>query len=133
MDLSTIITTAIAAVIVAISVSATPQPSPSHVGRIYPMKWVHLRLVCGVGTQLDVSEIWADLVAAPTKQEGLAILVQYSISGMLVYRWDFIGHANLLHVSIPLYNFVAGDRFTNPDENPACPAGGMSMWTSIQG
>ena len=55
------------------------------------------------------------------------------MSGMEVCRHDFMGHADLLHVSIPLYNFVAGDRFTNPGENPACPAGGMSLWTSLQG
>ena len=38
-------------------------------------------------------------------------------------RRDFLGHADLLHCSTPFFNFVAGDRFVNPGENPACPAG----------
>ena len=59
-------------------------------------------------------------------------LVQYLMSGMRVYRGYFMRHADLLHISIPMYNFVAGDRFTNPSENPAYPTGGMSMWTSLQ-
>ena len=32
-----------------------------------------------------------------------------------------------------LYNFVAGDRFVNPGTNPACAAGGFSVWTGLQG
>ena len=72
------------------------------------------------------------MAVTPTKQEGLATLVQYLMSGMRVYRGYFMGHVDLLHISIPLYNFVAGDRFTNPSENTVCPAGGMSMWTSLQ-
>ena len=48
-------------------------------------------------------------------------------------RRDFLGHADLLHCSTPFYNFIAGDRFVNPGENPACPAGGMSLWTTLQG
>ena len=107
--------------------------SLSTVDRISPMKWLHLRMVCGVATNAEVPDIWSQVAAAPTKQEGLAILVQYLMSGMQICRHDFMGHADLLHVSIPLYNFVAGDRFTNPGENPACPAGGMSLWTSLQG
>ena len=97
------------------------------------MKWLHLRMVCGVSTNAEVPGIWSDVAAAHSKQEGLALLVQYLMSGMQVCRRDFMGHADLLHVSIPLYNFVAGDRFTNPGDNPACPAGGMSLWTSLQG
>jgi len=61
------------------------------------------------------------------KQEGITTLIQYLMSGILVCRQDFMGHTDLLHVSIPLYNFVAGDRFVNPGENLAYPAGGMSM------
>ena len=76
-------------------------------------------MVCGVATNAEVLEIWADIADAPTRQEGLATLVQYLMAGMQVFRREFIGHADLLHVFIPLYNFVARDRFTNPEENPA--------------
>ena len=78
-------------------------------------------MVCGVVTNAVMSEIWSNVAAASTKEEGLATLVQYLISGMRVCHQDFMGHADLLHVSIPLYNFVAGDRFTNPGENLPCP------------
>ena len=90
-------------------------------------------MVCGVATNAEVPGIWQEVAAASTRQEGLALLVQYLLSGMNVCRRDFHGHADLLHVSVPLYNFVAGDRFVNPGENPACPAGGMSLWTTLQG
>ena len=60
-------------------------------------------------------------------------LVQYIMSGMLVCRRDFLGYADLFHVSIALYNVVAGDRFVNLGDNPACLTGGISMWTSLHG
>ena len=97
------------------------------------MKLLHLRMVCAVATNVDVPEIWSNVEASPIKQEGLVTLVQYFMFGMMVYHWDFMGHAALLYISIPLYNFFARDRFTNPVENPACPVGGMSMWTFLQG
>ena len=67
--------------------------------------------------------IWVEVAAASTRQEGLALLVQYLLSGMATYRCDFHEHVDLLHVLIPLYNVVAGNRFVNPGENLACPAG----------
>ena len=59
------------------------------------------------------------------------MLAQYLMGDMTNCRRTYLGHSDLLHCSIPLYNFVAGDRFVNPRENPACPAGGMSMWTTL--
>ena len=32
-----------------------------------------------------------------------------------------------------LYNFLAGDRLVEPGTNPACPAGGVSMWEGLLG
>ena len=32
-----------------------------------------------------------------------------------------------------LSNLVAGDRFANLGKNPACPVGGFSVWTGLQG
>ena len=60
------------------------------------------------------------------------ILVHFLMVGMKKFRHDFMEHADILNVSILLYNFIAGDRFINPGENPACPAGGMSLWTTLQ-
>ena len=48
-------------------------------------------------------------------------------------RKTYLGHSDFLRCSIPLYNFVVVDRFINPWENPACPAGRMSMWTTLYG
>ena len=90
-------------------------------------------MVYGVGTNTEVLEIWTEVTVAPTKQEELVTLVQYLMSGIYVYRWDFFGHANLLHVSIPLYNLFAGNRFVNPGDYPVCPTGGITMWISLQG
>ena len=78
-------------------------------------------------------KIWSDVSAAPTKQEGLVTLIQYLMPGMIFFRQDFLGHADLLHVNTTLYNFVASDRFINPGDNPACLTVGFSMWTSLQG
>ena len=55
------------------------------------------------------------------------------MSGMAVYWRDYLGYSNFLDCSVPLYNFVAGDRFVNPGENATGPAGGMSMWKILQG
>ena len=55
---------------------------------------------------------------------------------MTACRQTDLGQSDLLHYSIcsiSLYNFVAGDRFVNPGENLTCPAGGMSIWTTLQG
>ena len=74
-----------------------------------------------------------EVVGVTTKQAGLALLVQFLMGGISVCHRDFLGYSDLLHCSIPLHNFVAGNRFVNPGENPACPAGEISMWTTIQG
>ena len=52
---------------------------------------------------------------------------------MGVCRQKFFVHVDIRHCSAPLYNFVAGDRLINPEENPGYPAGGMSMRTTLQG
>ena len=97
------------------------------------LKLLHLRMICGVATNDGIPSIWREVAAAPNKQSGLAMLRQYLMKDMRSCRRTYLGHPEWLHCSIPLYNFVAGDRFVNPGENPACPAGGMSMWTTLQG
>ena len=77
-------------------------------------------MVCDITTNMDVSKILSDVLAAPNKQEGLVTLVQYLIPGMIVFRRYFLDHTVLLHVNITLYNFVAGDRFINLGDNLAC-------------
>ena len=39
----------------------------------------------------------------------------------------------MLHVSLPLLNFVMKERFSNIGPDPACTAGGFLGWTSPQG
>ena len=45
----------------------------------------------------------------------------------------FHGHADLLQISLPLFNFVVRGAFTNHGNHQACPSGGISSWTSLQG
>ena len=63
LDISTIIYT----------ITATKNISPflspiSTMGRITPLKWLKLRFVCRVATDVEVPEIWGEVAAAPTKQ-----------------------------------------------------------------
>ena len=51
-------------------------------GRISPLKWVHRRFFCGVAMDTEVPEIWGEVAANPTKEEGLAVLSQYLLTGM---------------------------------------------------
>ena len=90
-------------------------------------------MICGVATNNDVSNIWADIAAAPTKREGLATLVQYLMSGMTVCCHKFLGHADILHINIALYNFAVGNHFVNPGDNLVYPAGSLTMWAYFQG
>ena len=32
-----------------------------------------------------------------------------------------------------LFNFFSGERFVSPETNSACPVGGFSFWTELQG
>ena len=68
-------------------------------------------MICGVATNTYVPKIWSDIAASPIKQEGLAILVQYLMSGMTVCYRDFLGRADLLRVSIAIYNIVIAIKF----------------------
>ena len=90
-------------------------------------------MICGVISNHGIPSIWGNVAAYTNKQSGLAMLVQYLMGDMTSCRRTYLSHSDLLHCSILLYNFVAGDRFVNMGENPTCPAGGISMWTTLQG
>ena len=62
-------------------------------------------------------------------RQGHIRLVTHLMSSMLDYMRDFQGHTNLMHYNVPLYIFVADNRFVNLGENPACPSGegGVNM------
>ena len=61
------------------------------------------------------------------KASQFALLVEYYMAGILVCHRNYLGHSDLLHYSVPLYNFVEEDHFINLGENTTCPAGGISM------
>ena len=136
VDIAAIVTAAVNAASQGITAATTAHASsgtaPAH-APMSDLKLLHLRMICGVSTNGGIPTIWGEVAAAPNKQQGLAMLVQYLMGDMASCRRTYMGHSDLLHCSVPLYNFVAGDRFVNPGENPACPAGGMSMWTTLQG
>ena len=104
------------------SAVATSAPLP---GNLSVLKLLNLRYLCGVAINEEIPSICSKVHACSTKQAGLSLLVQYLMAGMGVCRREFFGHAEIIHCSVTLYNFVAGDRFTNPGENPSCPAGDM--------
>ena len=45
------------------------------------------------------------------KQTGLTLLVHYLMPCISICQRGHLGHSNLLHCSVTLYNFMAGDRF----------------------
>ena len=96
-------------------------------------KLQHLRFICCVATNEEIPAIWTEVQSCTSKQAGLALFVQYLMAGIGACRHQFFGHSNILHCSVPLYFFFAGDRFVNLGKNPSCPAGGMSMWITLQG
>ena len=70
---------------------------------------------------------------APTKAATLEVLSQYLWAGREVCCRYFFGSADILHVCRSLFMFVCGDRFVNPQNDPACSAGGMSFCTTRHG
>ena len=79
---------------------------------------LHLWMIYGVPTNVDIPAIWTAVANTKSRQEGYSRLVTHLMSSILDYRRDFHGHTNLLHCSVPLYNFVVGNRFINPGGNP---------------
>ena len=84
---------------------------------------VHLCHICGVAGDDDVPSIWREMALARMKAEGLVLLLQFLLTGMSACQSTFYGHADLLHISLPLFNFVASGAFTNHDYHLICPAG----------
>ena len=85
----------------------------------------HLRHICGVAGDNNVPSIWREMALARTKAEGMALLSQFFCTGMSTCQSTFHGHADLLHISPPLLNFVARGAFANHGNHPACPFGGI--------
>ena len=89
-------------------------------------------MIYGVTTDVEIPAIWGEMAVLSTKQIVLANMVQHLMSGMAISRRHYLSHSDLLYCSVLMYNFVAGDRFVNPGESTACPAGDMAMWTTLQ-
>ena len=97
------------------------------------MKILHLRFVCGVATDAEVLPIWREVAQAPTKGAALSILNQYLWARREVCRRQFYRTADMMHVCGARFIFVHGNRFMNPGDDPTCPAGGLSFWSTQQG
>ena len=78
----------------------------------------HLRHIFGVAGDDDVPYIWREMQLARTKAKGLALLSQVFLTGMSACQSTFHGHTDLLHISLPLFNFVARGTFTNHGNHP---------------
>ena len=129
LDLPAIIAEAAAAAAASPSVA----PSAPAARMMSPLKLIHLRFICRVATNAKIPRIWIEVCWAPTKASALAVLFQYLWVGREVFRRDFFGSADMLHVCKSLFMFVHWDRFVNPRHDPNFPAGGMSFWTTRQG
>ena len=81
----------------------------------------HLRHICGMVGHDYVPSIWRETALARTEAKGLALLSQFFLTGMSACQSTFHGHADLLHISLPLFKFVARGAFTNHGNHPACP------------
>ena len=94
----------------------------------------HLQHICGVATDYEVPDIWAEVVRARTVATKMALLTQFLQTDLSECRNRFFGHVeDMLHAPLPLLNFVMKRQFSNIGPYPACPAGGFSGWTSPQG
>ena len=83
MDILDMIASTAAADASAAAKHAAPLPSlVDTMGRISPLKWLHLRFVCGVTRDVEVTTICEEVAADPIKQDGLAFLYQYLLTGM---------------------------------------------------
>ena len=71
------------------------------------------------------------MALSQTKEEGLALLSQLFLTGISMCLSEFHGHSELLHISVPLFNFVMRGDFTNHGNHPACPSGGFYGWNSL--
>ena len=98
-----------------------------------PIKSLHLHMIRDVASNPEIPGIWLEVAGVTIKQVGLALLIQYIIAWMIVYHPNYLGHSNLLHCSVLLYNFVAGGRFANLGENSAYHMGSIPMWTTLKG
>ena len=93
----------------------------------------HLRHICVVVGDKEVPSIWREMELARTKVEGQVLLSQFFLTGVSACQSDFHRHSDLLHIFLPLFNFVTLGAFTNHGNHLACMSGGVSAWASPQG
>ena len=98
-----------------------------------PIMQAHLRHICGVAGDKDITSIWRDMLLARTESEGLALMSQLFLTEMSACLSKFHDHADLLHVSLPLFILFMKGAFTNHNNHMSCLSGGISDWTSLQG
>ena len=80
----------------------------------------HLRHICGVATDAEVPAIWAEVAGARSVATKLALLTQHLQTDLPQCRLKWHGHAEeMLHVSLPLLDFVTKGRFSNIGPDPA--------------
>ena len=68
----------------------------------------HLCHIYGVAGDEDAPSIGREIALSRKKAEGLALLSQFFLTGMSACQSEFHVHADLLHISPPLFNFVTG-------------------------
>ena len=94
----------------------------------------HLQHTCGVATDDEVPAVWAEVAGAGTVTTKISLLTQFLQTDLSECRHKFFGHIKeMLHVSLPLFNFIMKGRFSNIASDSACPVGGFLWWTSPQG
>ena len=89
--------------------SAITSASANPLDKISGLKWLHLCMICSIATDTKIPRIWMEVAAMSTRQEGLTLLVQYILLDITTYHKNFNDHADIIHMLIPLYNFVVED------------------------
>ena len=105
-------------------VSALPFPSPfAPGGKVARLSLLHLRLMCGVAGDSDLTPIWEAVAQVRGKTERLETLNQALMRGLLSF-WRLFGEGAHFSAYLPLITLVNNISLSNPSLDPACAGGG---------
>ena len=113
--------------------AALPSPVLSGpTGKVATLSLLHLRFVCGVAADVDLTPIWESVARGRGNTDGPATLNQALMRGLSSCRRIFGGRAHF-SPSLPLLAFVKNVSLLNPSLDPAYTGGGFTPWLTRQG
>ena len=69
--------------------------------KILALKWLRLRMLCGVTTNAKVPDFCQEVASESTRQNSLAILIQYLFTGIHIFRCNLHVYKYLIQVLPP--------------------------------